>query len=91
MIKTMVYNAVITENNDGNTDFSVKTFKTFESAAKFLYTQYKEIKEVNDDIEEYDVDSVEKTTDNACGSFMLEYYHYNYSAVGMVCGCTIED
>lgn len=89
MITTMVFNAVITENNEGDINTRVTVFKSFESAAKYLSIEYDayKVKFSDDDLTDFGID----IKDEKCGVFHLWNGDYNYECKGMVCGCDVLD
>lgn len=88
-----VYSVLITSNNDGNVETSLKTFSSFESATKYLHSEYLDIKAADsEDIGEgYDVDDV------ACVNGDTETAEWfflgigNYWVSGAVYACDVED
>lgn len=92
MNTTMVFNAVITENNGGDINTVVTAFKSFESASKYLSFEYdaykvKFSKFSDDDLTEFGID----INDEKCGVFHLWNGDYNYECQGFVCGCEVLD
>ena len=64
----------ITSSNDGNVEVTTKPFSTFEKAAKYLHSEYIDIKTENGEDEDFHIgiDEVNNLTEDSAEYFYIE-------------------